>query len=389
MDFLSGLMKNHMFLMSLAVALGLLFGQIRIKGLNLGISGALFTGLLLGTMGFTVPKQYFLWNLVIFVVCVGLLAAEDIVMVVKRYGLKFIILGLVVTGVGALVTFLLTLLSRGGVSPHLIAGTYTGALTSSPGLGAALEATNGNPLVTVGHTVAYPFGVIGVVLFVQLIPAIFGIDVKKEREELRAMIESYRDSQGERREESVFFALMSFVVCIVGGVLLGSLKVRLPGLGAIGLGSTGGALIFSLFAGALGRLGPLSMRMDKKTLSAMRALSLAYFLAVVGLMAGPELVTAVTEHGLLLIGIGVFAALAAEMVGFFLGHYVWKLNWVLLSGAICGAMTSTPGLGAAIDATGSEDCASGYGATYPIAIVSMVIFTTFLHVAFNAMGYGH
>ena len=52
---------------------------------------------------------------------------------------------------------------------------------------------------------------------------------------------------------------------------------------------------------------------------------------------------------------------------------------ILLSGAICGGMTSTPGLGAAIDATGSDEVAAGYGATYPFALLFMVIWTVILH----------
>ena len=133
-----------------------------------------------------VSYELFNWNLMLFVVAVGLLSAEDIVLVVKRYGMKFVVLGLVVTGVGALCTYGMARMAV-GVDPLLVAGTYTGALTSSPGLGAALEATGGNPLVTVGYTIAYPFGVLAVVLFVQLAPAIFRIDLKREREELAAI----------------------------------------------------------------------------------------------------------------------------------------------------------------------------------------------------------
>jgi len=47
---------------------------------------------------------------------------------------------------------------------------YTGALTSSPGLAAAIEATNKNPMISIGHAIAYPIGVIVVILFVQLVP---------------------------------------------------------------------------------------------------------------------------------------------------------------------------------------------------------------------------
>ena len=67
------------------------------------------------------------------------------------------------------------------------------------------------------------------------------------------------------------------------------------------------------------------------------------------------------------------------LVGFIIGRYVFKLNWVVLSGAICGGMTSTPGLGAAVDAQESDDPASGYGATYPFALLCMIIFTIILN----------
>ena len=67
------------------------------------------------------------------------------------------------------------------------------------------------------------------------------------------------------------------------------------------------------------------------------------------------------------------------MAAFLLGRYVFKLNWVLLVGAICGGMTSTPGLGAAIDALDSDEPAAGYGATYPFALLGMIVFTILLH----------
>lgn len=377
-EILAKLLQNQILLLSVAVASGLLLGQLKFRTISLGTSGVLFTGLALGMLNIRVSHEIFNWNLMLFVVAVGLLSAEDIVLVVKKYGMRFVVLGFVVTAVGAGMTYLLARLSV-GVDPLLVAGTYTGALTSSPGLGAALEATGGNPLVTVGYTIAYPFGVLAVVLFVQLAPAIFRIDIGKERAELASIYRDFygRDETGEAPPESIPFSLLSFVVCVIFGILLGSLSINVMG-SPVSLGSTGGGLIVALAFGAMGRLGPLPMRMDKRTLSAIRGLSLAYFLAVVGLMAGPQMIDALVRHGILLAGIGILSALAAELAGYILGRVVWKLNWVLLAGAICGAMTSTPGLGAAIEATGGEECSAGYGATYPMAIVCMVIFTSIL-----------
>lgn len=234
-------------------------------------------------------------------------------------------------------------------------------------------------MVTVGYTIAYPFGALAVVFFVQLAPILFRIDVKREREELLQLYRGGSEEKGEAAKipQSAPFSVISFVVCIIFGVLLGSITVPVMG-NPVSLGSTGGGLIAALALGAIGRLGPLPMRMEKKTLSAIRGISLAYFLAVVGLMAGPQIIEALMRHGLLLVGIALFSALASELAGFFLGRFVWKINWVLLAGAICGAMTSTPGLGAAIDATGGEECSTGYGATYPMALLCMVIFTSLL-----------
>ncbi len=78
------------------------------------------------------------------------------------------------------------------IEPLLLAGAYTGALTSSPGLGAALEATNANALVTIGYTVTYPFGVIAVVIFIQLAGKVFHIDLEKERSQLGEILSNYK-----------------------------------------------------------------------------------------------------------------------------------------------------------------------------------------------------
>jgi putative transport protein len=350
-------------------------GRIQFWGISLGVSGTLFTGLGLGMLGYSVPYEYFSWNLVVFVVAVGLLASQDILRVVARFGFRFVALGILVTAVGAVLTVLLgNLFSASGVHPLMVAGSYTGALTSSPGLGAALEATGGHHFVTIGYTIAYPFGVIAVVLFVHLAPAIFRLNLDRER---KAFKESFNAGgrAGEGDGSSRSFALLSFVVCMAVGVVFGSIPIPIPGVGVVSLGTTGGALIIALLFGAMERVGPLRMRMDRATLSAFRSFSLAFFLAVVGLMAGPELVEAFGQNGAAIMAIGFFAAIGAMLAGFLVGRYVFRINWILLAGALCGAMTSTPGLGAAIDATGEEECGAGYGATYPVAILCMVIFT--------------
>ena len=375
------LMQNPIFVMTLTAMLGVLIGKVKLGRFSLETSGALFVGLVVGAVGYSVPEAFFNFTLTLFVVAVGLLASGDMLNVIRRYGLKFAFLGGFITFVGALVTYVLALMFRGGASPHLIGGTYTGALTSSPGLAAALEATNNNPDVTVGHSIAYPFGVLAVILFVQLIPMVFRIDVDREREEFKATLAAMRDGQGEAGGGyKNAFSMVAFGLCIVAGYLLGGIKVPLGGKLSISLGATGGGLIAALVLGSMIKSGPFDMRMDPKVLGAVRSLGLSYFLAIVGINAGAEVVEVLKVHGVLLVLIGFFAALAAEVAAFLLARYGWRMNWILIAGAICGGMTSTPGLGAAIDATKTEDVAVGYGATYPVALLGMVIFTSMLHM---------
>ena len=379
MSFLQSLGSSSLFLLALAVFSGILLGKIRLGGMSLGSSGALFTGLAIGALGGDIPKPFFDWNLLIFVASVGLLAARDILGVLRWYGMKFVILAVGVTGVGALSTALLGLLA-GTASPEMLGGAYVGAYTSSPGLGAALELSGGSGLVAAGFSVAYPFGVLAVVLFVQGAPHIFGIDVKRERQALEARLHESpgEDAASEEDHSCLPLSLLSFVFCLVAGILLGRITLPLGPLGNVGVGTSGGTLLMALFLGALGRLGPLDFRAGEGCLKTLRELSLLFFLAAAGIQAGEEAVIAFRTHGMVLALIGLGSAAAGILFGFFLGWKVWKMNWVLLAGAICGAMTSTPGLGAAIDATGTEDCAAGYGGTYPVAILCMVIFTTLL-----------
>jgi len=381
MDILAKLMKDPIFVMTLPVLVGVLIGQIKVGRFSLETSGALFAGLVMGALGYSAPKGFFNFNLTLFVVAVGLLSAGDMVNVIKRYGFKFAFLGAFITFVGAFITYLLAIFFRGSASAHLIGGTYTGALTSSPGLAAALEVTKNNPEVTVGHSIAYPFGVLAVILFVQFAPILFGIDVDKEREQFKVDLEKMRGASKESQgKASAAFSIAAFAFCIVVGYLLGSIKVPLGGKLSVSLGTTGGGLIAALILGSIGKVGPLNMRMDGKSLGAIRTIGLAYFLAIVGLEAGGEVIKTVKEHGFLLIAIGLLSAFGAEIAGYLVARYAWKMNWILLAGAICGGMTSTPGLGAAIDATKTEDVAVGYGATYPVALLGMVVFTSLLHI---------
>lgn len=452
---LLGILMDPFVLMFVAVATGLLFGKVKFGKFSFGTSGTLFTGLLIGwavyelgnkivaqgetASGFAaatkmlgngiIHSYFFDTSLIFFVAAVGLLAAKDMGAVLKKYGKKFIILGFLVTLVGAGVTYAATAVIS-GTNAYEVAGVYTGALTSSPGLGAALETANAHATgyaeefatlsdgektvvlemidetgtltpenttslteeqkkiyisnavagVGVGHAIGYPFGVIIVIFAVNFFATIFRMDVNEEKRRYAEEMQHARSLvSGGKDIPTTPFSIISFTTTCAIGYLVGSIGIYMGPLGYFSLGSTGGVLIMGLVLGYIGKIGGLSFRMDPKTLSMLRELCLAFFLAIVGLKYGFKTFDALFGSGISLAITSLVVGIIAMLVGFILGRYVFKLNWIMLSGAICGGMTSTPGLGAAIDALDSDDPAAGYGATYPFALLGMIIFTIILH----------
>ena len=233
--------------------------------------------------------------------------------------------------------------------------------------------------VGIGHAVGYPFGVIIVILAVNFLNVVFKFDVEDEKRKYQLEMEAARNTGSAKEIPTTDFSIISFAIVCFAGYLLGSVKIYMGPLGYVSLESTGGVLIGSLILGYIGKIGPLSFRMDPKTLGVIRELGLAFFLAIVGLNYGYGAVDAITGSGVTLALVSLIVGFLAVIAGFLVGRYLFNLNWIMLSGALCGGMTSTPGLGAATEAVGSDDPGAGYGATYPFALLGMVIFTIILH----------
>ena len=167
------------------IASGLLFGNITIKGINLGSSGVLFTALLAGHLGYSIPGGIGTLGLVLFVYCVGFGAGGRFFASVAREGATLAKLALVIVATGGAITWAGAKLMD--LPADLAAGIFAGALTSTPALAAATEGLkDGASGVSIGYGIAYPFGVIGVVLFVQLLPRLLKHDLEAIAEEHEA-----------------------------------------------------------------------------------------------------------------------------------------------------------------------------------------------------------
>ena len=159
------------------IASGLLLGNITLKGISLGSSGVLFTALLAGHLGYSIPGGIGTLGLVLFVYCVGIGAGGRFFASVAREGATLGKLALVIVASGGAITWAGAVLLD--LPADLATGIFAGALTSTPALAAATEGlSDGASGVSIGYGIAYPFGVIGIVLFVQLLPRILKHDLE-------------------------------------------------------------------------------------------------------------------------------------------------------------------------------------------------------------------
>jgi putative transport protein len=182
---LTTLLSEQMLTLFVILAVGALLGSFSWRGVSLGTAGVLFVALVFGHYGLSVPKAVQDLGLLLFVYAVGLQAGPRFFRTFRRMGLRFAVIGVAVALTGALATLGLTRLL--GLPADLATGLYTGALTCTPALAAAIDAlTNLSPqaggTASVGYGIAYPFSMIGIVILVQTLPRLLKSDLGKEEQ---------------------------------------------------------------------------------------------------------------------------------------------------------------------------------------------------------------
>jgi len=176
---------EEMFVLFAILTLGAWLGHWSWRGISLGSAGVLFAALIFGHFGLSVPVEVRDFGLLLFVYSVGLSAGPSFFRTFRKRGLQFVVLALVIVGTGALLTALLAWLLD--LPPALATGLYTGALTCTPALAAAIDVLNRTlpenaALASVGYGIAYPFSMIGIVLLIQFMPKLFRRPIKTEEQ---------------------------------------------------------------------------------------------------------------------------------------------------------------------------------------------------------------
>jgi putative transport protein len=170
---MSNLLAEQMLVLFAILALGSWLGHLSIKRFSLGPAGVFFVALLFGHFGLTVPRAIMDLGLLLFVYAVGLQAGPSFFRTFRRQGGRFVAIAATAVLTAGLTTVAVAQVLR--LPPSLAAGLFTGAVTNTPALAAAIDAVArvmpaNADLVAVGYGVAYPFSIIGVTLFVQLMP---------------------------------------------------------------------------------------------------------------------------------------------------------------------------------------------------------------------------
>ena len=522
---LKTLLGNQIVALFIIIALGLMLGNISVLNVNLGASGVIFVALVFGHFHFTIPSGIGTLGLVIFIYCVGISAGPAFFRAFVSKGADLAMLSVIVTGAAAIAIFACSKFFD--IPIALATGIFAGSLTSTPALAAAMDnLKDAGSLVSVGYGIAYPFGVVGVVLFVQLAPKLLRKDLdviakqvgekqkkkrivrewleiqnsslsgikineckaiesfscqisrtfehdlvsavgpntefkigqvvlvvgdeddieqitnllgkkydkvisqtlEQERSELvvtsksvvgksireinpiknfgtvitrierggnsfvptsstllepvdkitvvgnREDVEKFTKHVGHRPKALNETSLLSLVIGVLLGILLGQMSFALPGSEGFSLGLSGGPLLVSLVIGHFGRIGNMSGRMPTAAMNILRDVGLVFFLAQAGIKAGGSFVSTIQEYGMVLFFVGAIVSSAPIIIGYLWATYVMKLNLLEALGGICGGMTSTPALGSITAKTDSGIPVVSYATAYPVALILMIVF---------------
>lgn len=224
---------HELLVLSLVGAFGVLLGSIRIGGVGLGVAGVLFSGLLFGHIGFHVGEEVLEFvrefGLILFVYAIGVQVGPGFIASLRRQGLPLNVMAASVVGLGVAVTLAMVYLA--GIDMTVAVGLFAGATTNTPALGAAQQALKDLPGVTeemarhpgLAYAVAYPFGILGIILTMAILRRVFQVQPATEAGEFSRQVISSQARVGTQN-------------LVVENTKLDGLRIeKIPGLATLGV----------------------------------------------------------------------------------------------------------------------------------------------------------
>ncbi|MDR2437775.1 MAG: hypothetical protein LBE12_00195 [Planctomycetaceae bacterium] len=397
------------------ISLGIALGRIKIGGLSLGMTFVLFVGIAVSHFGMQFPDLLYVdksggkhfvdpevlhfvreFGLILFVYAVGLQVGPYFFVAFKSGGLKLNLLAAAIVFSAVLITVAIHYVT--GISMPIMVGILSGAITNTPGLGAAQQAyTNmgyDSSILGTAYAMSYPLGVVGIILSIIVIRVIFRIDIDEENKRLhRAPIHSaQKEKQANTKpaelEKQVQVSdephLIPIFVGILLGVILGSIPVYIPGVPQpVKLGLAGGPLVVAILMGALGPKIKFPSLMTRSAVLMLREVGICLFLACVGLITGEKFVeTMISGGGLFWVGLGVIITLVPLLVVGTLAYAVFKIDYFTLMGMVAGSTTDPPALSYSVGTAGNDKPSVGYVTVYPLTMFLRIMTAQLLILLF-------
>ena len=185
-----GGVAHSVMILALVIALGIMLGKVKIAGVSLGVTGILFVGIAFSYFGMNIDEHlmHFLkeFGLILFVYSIGLQVGPGFFSSFRKGGITLNKLAVLVVALGVVTTVALYYVT--GLPMTTMVGVMSGAVTNTPGLGAAqqafsdLHAGADAPDIATGYALAYPLGVIGAILTLLALRYLLRIDVRQEEE---------------------------------------------------------------------------------------------------------------------------------------------------------------------------------------------------------------
>ena len=192
--FLGNSVAHTILIYAIVIAVGVILGKVKIFGISLGVTFVLFCGILAGHLGLKVDaatlKFIQEFGLILFIFSIGLQVGPSFFLSFKHEGIQLNSMAMLIVGLNVVVAFTIYFIA-GNISITDLVGVMSGAVTNTPGLGAAQQtlietvgarAGDLNESMSLGYAAAYPLGVVGIILSMVLLRALFKINVEKESE---------------------------------------------------------------------------------------------------------------------------------------------------------------------------------------------------------------
>lgn len=178
---------------SLVIALGVLLGKVKFFGVSLGVTFVLFVGIVMGHFGFDIGNQTLLkfikeFGLILFVFSIGIQVGPSFFSSFKKGGMQMNLVAALTVLLNIVVAMAIYYIASDVTIPEIV-GILSGAVTNTPGLGAAQQALDtmgkaGADSLSMGYAAAYPLGVVGIILSMIVLKVIFKIKVENEVKEI-------------------------------------------------------------------------------------------------------------------------------------------------------------------------------------------------------------